>query len=37
VVTHRWPTIAAGLIVAEATETFGGHVDQAAVGRGYSL
>jgi ribonuclease BN (tRNA processing enzyme) len=37
VVTHRWPTIAARSILAEATETFGGHVDQAAVGRGYSL
>jgi ribonuclease BN (tRNA processing enzyme) len=37
VVTHRWPTISAASILAEATETFGGHVDQAAVGRGYSL
>ena len=37
VVTHRWPTISAQSILAEATETFGGHVDQAAVGRGYSL
>lgn len=37
VVTHRWPTIAAAAVLAEATDTFGGHVDQAAVGRGYSL
>ncbi len=37
VVTHRWPTVTAEAILAEATETFGGHVDQAAVGRGYSL
>ena len=37
VVTHRWPTISAASILAEATETFGGHVDQAAVGRGYSI
>ena len=37
VVTHRWPTIPAAAVVAEATEAFGGHVDQAAVGRAYSL
>jgi ribonuclease BN (tRNA processing enzyme) len=37
VVTHRWPTVTAEAILAEATETFGGHVDQAAVARGYSL
>jgi hypothetical protein len=36
VITHRWPTIAASAVMAEATETFGGRVDQAAVGRGYS-
>ena len=28
---------AASAMLAEATETFGGHVEQAAVGRGYSL
>jgi ribonuclease BN (tRNA processing enzyme) len=37
VVTHRWPTAPAAEVLAEATETFGGHVEQAAVGRGYSL
>lgn len=37
VVTHRWPTIAAGAVRAEAAEAFGGPVAQAAVGRGYSL
>jgi len=37
VITHRWPTIAAEDVLAEAVETFGGPVEQAAVGRGYSL
>jgi ribonuclease BN (tRNA processing enzyme) len=37
VVTHRWPTVPAAALLAEATEAFGGHVEQAAVGRGYSL
>lgn len=37
VLTHRWPTIPAEAIRAEATETFGGRLDQAAIGRGYSL
>jgi ribonuclease BN (tRNA processing enzyme) len=37
VVTHRWPTVPAAAILVEATEAFGGPVDQAAVGRGFSL
>ncbi|HTZ08546.1 MAG TPA: MBL fold metallo-hydrolase [Acidimicrobiales bacterium] len=37
VLTHRWPTIAAAAVHAEATVAFGGGVEQAAVGRGYSL
>lgn len=37
VITHRWPTVRAGDVRAEAAEAFGGPVDQAAVGRGYSL
>jgi ribonuclease BN (tRNA processing enzyme) len=37
VVTHRWPTVDAAEVLAEATEAFGGTVEQAAVGRGYSL
>jgi ribonuclease BN (tRNA processing enzyme) len=37
VITHRLPTAAAAEVLAEATETFEGHVEQAAVGRGYSL
>jgi len=37
VLTHRWPTISPEDIRAEATETFGGHVEQAAVGHGYTL
>jgi ribonuclease BN (tRNA processing enzyme) len=37
VVTHRWPTVAADDVRAEAEAAFGGPVEQAAVGRGYSL
>ncbi len=37
VLTHRWPTIAAGAVRAEAEETFGRSVDQAVVGTGFSL
>ena len=37
VVTHRWPTIGAEALRAEAQEAFGGPLAQAAVGRGYSL
>jgi ribonuclease BN (tRNA processing enzyme) len=37
VVTHRWPTVPAPAVLAEAAAAFGGHVEQAAVGRGYSL
>ncbi len=37
VVTHRWPTIRAGAVEAEATEAFGAAVSCAVVGRGYSL
>jgi ribonuclease BN (tRNA processing enzyme) len=37
VVTHRWPTVAAAAVHAEAAHAFGGPVTQAVVGRGYSL
>ena len=37
VLTHRWPTVSADAVLAEATETYGGPVETAAVGRGYSL
>jgi ribonuclease BN (tRNA processing enzyme) len=37
VVTHRWPTISAAAIYAGASETFGGPVEQASVGHGYSI
>jgi ribonuclease BN (tRNA processing enzyme) len=37
VVTHRWPTISAPALKAEAEEAFGGPVSQAAIGHGYSL
>jgi ribonuclease BN (tRNA processing enzyme) len=33
VVTHRWPTVSADELGAEATEAFGRPVDQAAIGR----
>lgn len=37
VITHRWPTVSASAILAEAVTAFGGPVARAAVGRGYSL
>ena len=37
VITHRWPTVAPATVLAEATDAYGGRVDQAAVGRGFSL
>jgi hypothetical protein len=37
VITHRWPTADPAEVLAEATAAFGGRVEQAAVGRGYSL
>ena len=37
VITHRWPTVPADVVAHEAAEAFGGRVDAAAVGRGYSL
>jgi ribonuclease BN (tRNA processing enzyme) len=36
VVTHRWPTVTEAAITAEATASFDGPVDVAAVGRGFS-
>jgi len=36
VVTHRRPSIAADALAAEASEAFGGPVDQAALGRRFS-
>lgn len=37
VVTHRWATIPEAAVVAEAASAFGGRVDAARVGRGFSL
>lgn len=37
VITHRWPAVSASDVRAEAVEGFGGPVEQAAVGRGYTL
>ena len=37
VITHRWPTISAREVLVEAEEAFGAPVQQAAVGRGFSL
>jgi ribonuclease BN (tRNA processing enzyme) len=33
VLTHRWPTVSADELAAEASEAFGRPVDQAAIGR----
>jgi ribonuclease BN (tRNA processing enzyme) len=37
VVTHRWATMDAGQVLAEATAAFGATVHQAVAGAGYSL
>lgn len=37
VVTHRWPKIPAAAVLAEAADAFGGRVDSAEVGVGFSL
>jgi ribonuclease BN (tRNA processing enzyme) len=37
VVTHRWPTIEAAAVVAEAEVTFGDHVEPAAIGKEFNL
>ncbi len=33
VLTHRWPTVSAGVLAAEAEEALGRPVHQAATGR----
>jgi len=37
VITHRWPTIDAQAVVDEAEAAFGGPVEQAAMGREFTL
>jgi ribonuclease BN (tRNA processing enzyme) len=37
VITHRWPTVAAEAVAEEATLAFGGPVEQAAIGKNYTL
>jgi ribonuclease BN (tRNA processing enzyme) len=37
VITHRWPTIDAALLVEEAEEAFGAPVEQAAIGKEFTL
>lgn len=37
VITHRWPTVSASDVHAEAVAAFGGPVGQAAIGRGFTL
>ena len=37
VVTHRWPTVDAGSVVKEAEAAFGGPVEQAMIGREFTL
>jgi ribonuclease BN (tRNA processing enzyme) len=37
VITHRWPTIEAATVVAEAEVTFGDRVEQAVIGKEFEL
>ena len=37
VITHRWPTIDPVQVVEEAEESFGGHVEQAGIGKEFIL
>ncbi len=37
VVTHRWPMLPAAAVLAEAADAFGGRVDAAEIGLGFSL
>jgi ribonuclease BN (tRNA processing enzyme) len=37
VITHRWPTIDAGAVATEAEAAFGGPVEQATIGRKFTL
>jgi len=37
VLTHRWPSVSAAAVAAEAAEAFGGEVEQAAIGKEYLL
>ncbi len=37
VITHRWPTIDAGAVAKEAEAAFGGPVEQAAIGKEFTL
>ncbi|HVB93891.1 MAG TPA: MBL fold metallo-hydrolase [Acidimicrobiales bacterium] len=37
VLTHRWPTVEAAAVVAEAEVTFGGSVEQAVIGKEFTL
>ena len=37
VITHRWPTVAAAAVASEAEMSFGGPVEQAAIGKEFVL
>jgi ribonuclease BN (tRNA processing enzyme) len=37
VLTHRWPTVDASAVADEATESFGGVVEQAQIGKEFTL
>ena len=37
VITHRWPTVAARAVADEAEAAFGGPVEQAAIGKEFTL
>jgi len=37
VITHRWPTVDADSVATEAEAAFGGPVEQASIGKEYTL
>ena len=37
VITHRWPTVDARAVAEEAEAAFGGPVEQAAIGKEFTL
>jgi ribonuclease BN (tRNA processing enzyme) len=37
VITHRWPSVDARAVVEEAGDAYGGPVEQAAIGKEFTL
>jgi ribonuclease BN (tRNA processing enzyme) len=37
VITHRWPTVDAAAVLEEAEAAFGGRVEQAVIGKEFTL